>query len=590
MDLCISTTFMVVPAMAASSSFRLAPLKAFMKAFACWSWSICWLICICMFLMSTLPLSSTFMAGGRDLASATERRSGAAKHDMVRKLPFHDSGENCETRDLNFSLSSLSTTMSRSQLLTPVRARRDDEQPHLLYRNVLPNLSNKFLSEYLASNRNTTLVVKKPDNWTNPTPKPQSASTSSSSAAASDTNYDSNSSADDANSNDTETQQPLDILGAVTFEMVDNLPDRTVQISLLAVSLDAQHLGIGSRLLRAVLCDGAAGDGLKAAITWSDRRAVPFFRRHGFDDDIILCARYRQVSQSWKRSVLMCIHLPHHLITKQVPRAVSSHDDEMSRDLKNWRQSKLVELSHDLCFIQRLENENSFLRRLLASTNESLERLTGRNRELENENQELRRSSGARTEVIDSPRNRSIAPGTLQTEVNEAIKTEHGITFMRLTRISEPPVEVATKFERNFAKCRSSLNEPGLTLRLYFAGSLSCLENILRDGFCDSFSPYFGGEYGHGWYFSRYASRAHYFNDGSGALLLVQVAVGNTETVVRRDSHRSGPSEGFDSIVVPGRPLPYQAKNVAPGRYAEEYVVFQASQIKPLHLLQYDIA
>eukprot|EP00965_Chrysotila_dentata_P089007 2938543-Pleurochrysis_carterae.AAC.1 len=62
--------------------------------------------------------------------------------------------------------------------------------------------------------------------------------------------------------------------------------------------------------------------------------------------------------------------------------------------------------------------------------------------------------------------------------------------------------------------------------------------------------------FGRGWYFSRYASYAHYFSNGSGHLLLALVAVGNTETVVRRNASRGAPSPGFDAIITPGRPLP----------------------------------
>ena len=38
--------------------------------------------------------------------------------------------------------------------------------------------------------------------------------------------------------------------------------------------------------------------------------AVSFFARHGFNGDLILCARYRTVSQPWERSVLMAAQLP----------------------------------------------------------------------------------------------------------------------------------------------------------------------------------------------------------------------------------------------------------------------------------------
>ena len=93
-------------------------------------------------------------------------------------------------------------------------------------------------------------------------------------------------------------------------------------------------------------------------------------------------------------------------------------------------------------------------------------------------------------------------------------------------------------------------------------------------------------------------------------MLLVQVAVGNAETVVRRDAARGAPSSGFDSIVVPGRQLPSQlhdAREKKPGwngpkgrqtadkdrskraQVNEEYVIFDGSQARPLYLLTYEM-
>ena len=77
---------------------------------------------------------------------------------------------------------------------------------------------------------------------------------------------------------------------------------------------------------------------------------------------------------------------------------------------------------------------------------------------------------------------------------------------------------------------------------------------------------------------------------GCGCVLLAQVAVGNAETVVARDAARGAPSEGFDSIVVPGRRLPSQAKGAPASEVNEEYVIFDGSQALPLCLLYYDLS
>jgi hypothetical protein len=129
--------------------------------------------------------------------------------------------------------------------------------------------------------------------------------------------------------------------------------------------------------------------------------------------------------------------------------------------------------------------------------------------------------------------------------------------------------------------------------------------------------------FGKGWYFSKYAAHAQHYTGGSGCVLLAEVAVGNAETVVRRDAARGAPSAGFDSIAVPGRPLPSQAQQrgasteinegapaatatrarrnaaasalrrpcpeAAPTCRGAEYVIFDGSQARPLSLLFFEV-
>ena len=75
-----------------------------------------------------------------------------------------------------------------------------------------------------------------------------------------------------------------------------------------------------------------------------------------------------------------------------------------------------------------------------------------------------------------------------------------------------------------------------------------------------------------------------------GCLLLALVAVGDTETVVRRDERRGAPSAGFDSVIVPGRQLPPTAARLPSGRaggFGEDYLIFDGSQALPLYLVEY---
>ena len=167
-----------------------------------------------------------------------------------------------------------------------------------------------------------------------------------------------------------------------------------------------------------------------------------------------------------------------------------------------------------------------------------------------------------------------------------AVKAEQGLTAMTLVRVLSSPDELAAARRLQLEDRRARLNEPALALRLFYGGPKAHLERLLSEGFASS-APVEGAEFGAGWYFSKYASRAHLYNAGGSAVLLALVAIGNTETVVRRDSRRRAPSTGYDSIIVPGRAHPFRDEAI-PGRFSEEYVVFDQSQILPLHLIEYE--
>lgn len=100
------------------------------------------------------------------------------------------------------------------------------------------------------------------------------------------------------------------IVGAISFETMSRYGQEIVQVSLLGVNADFQKLGVGSRLLSALFRGDATCVRPHAAITWADHSAVPFFTRHGFSSDAILCSRYRVMSEPWERSVLMAVQLP----------------------------------------------------------------------------------------------------------------------------------------------------------------------------------------------------------------------------------------------------------------------------------------
>ena len=92
------------------------------------------------------------------------------------------------------------------------------------------------------------------------------------------------------------------LAGAVSFKYSEVLGRRLLQVSLLGVRMRYQRLGIGSRLLQTLLggkpCCDDEGDrqselassisSVDVALAWADRRALAFFRRHGFSDEPLL--------------------------------------------------------------------------------------------------------------------------------------------------------------------------------------------------------------------------------------------------------------------------------------------------------------
>nr|XP_014351555.1 PREDICTED: uncharacterized protein LOC102351527 isoform X2 [Latimeria chalumnae] len=121
--------------------------------------------------------------------------------------------------------------------------------------------------------------------------------------------------------------------------------------------------------------------------------------------------------------------------------------------------------------------------------------------------------------------------------------------------------------------------------RLYYCGGLDQpwrLKEILQTGF--SQEDFHTGTYGKGLYFSPNASTACLFSP-PGEVLVANVRVGSTEVVMGKDRDRTSPSEGFGSILVPGR---LDGMSVsAESDLTQEYVIFNLLQASPTCLLIY---
>ena len=99
------------------------------------------------------------------------------------------------------------------------------------------------------------------------------------------------------------------LAGALSYEQGEHFGQHLVQVSLLGCRLRYQKLGVGSRLVGTLLKGEATAERPEAGIVWADTGAIPFFRRHGFNDDPILCSRYREIVAPWARSTLMSVQV-----------------------------------------------------------------------------------------------------------------------------------------------------------------------------------------------------------------------------------------------------------------------------------------
>ncbi|XP_071498468.1 uncharacterized protein [Diadema antillarum] len=137
------------------------------------------------------------------------------------------------------------------------------------------------------------------------------------------------------------------------------------------------------------------------------------------------------------------------------------------------------------------------------------------------------------------------------------------------------------------------LGDPTIRMRLYFCGTGARPERlgrIMSNGFSEEDFSY--GDYGVGLYFSEYPSVAAQFS-AFGKMLVAEVGLGNTESVVKKDRTRVAPPIGFDSIVTPGR---LSRKNADGGDGAhesivpmdcKEYIIFDSLQVLPVCLVEY---
>ncbi|XP_060552113.1 uncharacterized protein LOC132713503 isoform X2 [Ruditapes philippinarum] len=174
-------------------------------------------------------------------------------------------------------------------------------------------------------------------------------------------------------------------------------------------------------------------------------------------------------------------------------------------------------------------------------------------------------------------------------DVTEQFKTEMMLDTQACKKCEVSSISKALVPEKTKKAYRAkvqSLKDPLMVLDLYFCGTLEHperIKEILKEGFTER--DFTCGDYGKGLYFSKYPFKAAQFSK-IGNLLKVEVAIGNVETVVKADRTRTVPSQGFDSIITPGRLTHMLGQGDA--SMNQEYIIFDAHQVLPLCLLSYE--
>ncbi|XP_066297910.1 uncharacterized protein [Branchiostoma lanceolatum] len=150
------------------------------------------------------------------------------------------------------------------------------------------------------------------------------------------------------------------------------------------------------------------------------------------------------------------------------------------------------------------------------------------------------------------------------------------------------PAGLTPSAVESFHTWRQKLQDPSLCMKLYFCGGLehptSRMNELIKYGFSEQ--DFSHGTFGVGLYFSKHPSKAANFCP-LGKILLAEVVLGKTESVVKKNHTRRTPPNGFDSVVTPGRLLP------SPSGVSmvtnQEYVVFHPDQAVPVCLIEYQI-
>ncbi|BFZ16720.1 hypothetical protein BsWGS_19759 [Bradybaena similaris] len=415
------------------------------------------------------------------------------------------------------------------------------------------------------------------------------------------------------------------LLACATFEKkyIDH-KDRVIHLTLISVRPRYRMFKLGCYLLSKCVLPSVVGVH-EAVVVHADTSAVDFFRKFGFSDDIILNSRWSQLAEAFTNCTLMT-YLPaftcHTLLHTEITKDNSLELYDMEQEMKKWQKKSREAYVGQLCCMMRYRNEILQLRRIVKTQEEKLSKLEANHAGDKDKFELVKDSDDINTEnlLADLQNEMAALSAIRQSSVRHAPPPSPPLIKSNITSPSAPlnldnKIEVITRFVKameidrsikvqytvssilkakdnpslrsRFEAALSNLTDPTMVTELYFCGSLEKpkrLLQILSEGFTED--DFIHGEFGRGLYFSKYPSKAAQFSV-LGKLLEVRVALGRIETVIRYDRTRKGPSERYDSIIVPGR-LFHIGEQGESAMLCQEYVVFSVDQVMPLRVLYYN--
>ena len=144
------------------------------------------------------------------------------------------------------------------------------------------------------------------------------------------------------------------VLAAITIERSRIVPQEKINhITVIAVRKKYRKLGLGQFLMDQIK-NPKCVDYYDTLAVLADADAVPFFRKQGFTDDVLVCSRYEELKGTWTDCLLM-IH-----VTPFMDAQILEEDPELKttkKELEKLQTEGVKNYHKQLRLIEQLKSE-----------------------------------------------------------------------------------------------------------------------------------------------------------------------------------------------------------------------------------------